>query len=226
MPKTKPTNQNYLDYINPLFAPEDDTLSQIRAEMEQANIPAIQVSPSGGKTLHALALMMGAKRILEIGTLGGYSGTWLARALPADGQLISLELDPHHAEVSRRNLAQAGLTGKVEIRIGPAAESLQAMHEVDEALFDIAFIDANKDGYPQYLDLVLPLVRKGGLILGDNALLMDVNNPDTSTPGIAQYNAKVSQHPDLVSTMIPVFHSDRMDGLLVSVKRSNSNSNE
>lgn len=221
MSTLEPTNQNYDRYISQLFAPEDSTLSEIRAEMAQEKIRPINVSPSGGKTLHLFALLIGAKRILEIGTLGGYSATWLARALPADGRLISLELESHHAEVSRRNLARAGLADKVEVRVGPAATTLRQMHSAGEPLFDLVFIDANKDGYPEYLELSLPLLRNGGLILADNTLRDDVLDPQAQGD-IPRYNAAVATHPDLVSMMIPMLRDHGLDGLLVSMKKVSS----
>ncbi len=220
MSEIEPTNENYDRYISHLFAPEDTTLAAIRAEMAQEKIRPINVSAHGGKTLQLFARLIGAKRILEIGTLGGYSATWLGRALPADGRLISLELEQHHAEVSRRNLARAGLADKVEVRVGPAAETLQKMQATGEALFDLVFIDADKDGYPQYLELSLPLLRVGGLLLADNTLRDDVLDPHADS-GIARYNAAVAAHPALTSMMIPVLRSRGVDGLLASMKQSN-----
>lgn len=219
MSELETTNQRYSEYINHLFAPEDSILTEIRVEMARANIRPINVSPIGGKTLQFFAHLIGAKRILEIGTLGGYSATWLARALPADGRLISLELEQHHAEVSRRNLAQAGLADKVEVRVGPAAVTLRQMQSAGEAPFDLVFIDADKDGYPQYLELSLPLLRNGGLILADNTLRNDILDPNP-TSGIAQYNTAVAAHPGLVSIMIPMLHGYGFDGLLASIKQS------
>jgi len=212
------TNQKYVQYINQLFAPEDDALAEIRSEMARASIRPINVSPIGGKTLQFFARLIGAKRILEIGTLGGYSATWLARALPADGRLISLELEQHHADVSRRNLVRAGVGDKVEVRVGPAAETLRQMQAASEAPFDLVFIDADKEGYPEYLALSLPLLRNGGLMLADNTLRDDIlgSNP---TSGIAKYNAAVAAHPELVSIMIPMLHGHGFDGLLVSMKQ-------
>jgi predicted O-methyltransferase YrrM len=211
-------NQQYVHYINRLFAPEDDLLAEIRAEMAREQIRPINVSPIGGKTLQFFARLIGAKRILEIGTLGGYSATWLARALPADGRLISLELEQHHANVSRQNLAQAGVSNKVEVRVGPAATTLQQMHGTGEALFDLVFIDADKDGYPEYLELSLPLLRNGGLLLADNTLRDDILDTNPSS-GIAKYNAAVAAHPELMSIMIPMLHGHGFDGLLVSMKQ-------
>lgn len=211
-------NQNLDQYIGQLFAAEDHALAETRAEMARESIRPINVTASGGKMLHLLALLVGARRILEIGTLGGYSATWLARALPADGCLVTLELEPHHAEVSRRNLERAGLAAKVDVRVGPAADTLKSMQSAGEAPFDLVFIDADKDGYPHYLELVLPLTRYGGLILADNTLPDAVLIADANT-GITRYNATVAAHPELVSMMIPVLRSHGIDGLLVSMKR-------
>lgn len=155
---------------------------------------------------------------MESGTLGGYSATWLARALPADGHLISLELEQHHAEVSRRNWAQAGVGDSMEVRVGPAAESLRQMQAAGEAPFDLVFIDADKDSYPEYLELSLPLLRVGGLMLADNTL-REESLDRSPTSGIAKYNAAVAAHPELMSIMIPMLHGHGFDGLLVSMKQ-------
>lgn len=210
--------QNYDHYISQLFAVEDNVLQATRAAMQQAGLPGINVSASGGQLLHLLALLSGARRILEIGTLGGYSAIWLARALPADGKLISLELDEHHADVARRNLAQAGLDGKVEVRVGPALATLTAMEQAGEAAFDLAFIDADKDGYVAYLPKAVALVREGGLILADNTL-PDAVLDTTADSGTKRYNAAVAAHPALVSTIVPVLRSQGLDGLTISIKR-------
>ncbi len=219
MPETSKTSHDYNTYITSLFAPEDAALAQTRAEMESGNLPKINVSASEGKLLHLLALMQGAKRILEIGTLGGYSGIWLARALPEDGSLVSLELDPHHAEVAKANLERAGLRAKVEIRVGPAGETLAQMEADGEAPFDLVFIDADKDGYVEYLHRAFALTREGGLILGDNTLPDSIFS-DTETSGTKRYNEAVAAHPHLVTTLIPVLRDRGIDGLTISVKRT------
>ena len=210
--------QNYDHYISQLFAVEDDLLQATRAAMQQAGLPQINVSASGGKLLHLLALTSGARRILEIGTLGGYSAIWLARALPADGKLISLEIDEHHAEVARHNLAQAGLDTKVEVRVGPALATLTAMEQAGEAPFDLIFIDADKDGYVAYLQKAVALVRDGGLILADNTLPDEVLET-TAESGTKRYNAAVAAHPALVSSIVPVLRRQGLDGLTISIKR-------
>jgi len=211
--------QNYDHYISQLFAVEDDLLQTTRAAMQQEGLPQINVSASGGQLLYLLALINGAKRILEIGTLGGYSAIWLARALPADGKLISLELNEHHADVARRNLAQAGLAAKVEVRVGPALETLAQMEQAGEAPFDLAFIDADKDGYVAYLQKAVALVREGGLILADNTL-PDAVLDATAESGTKRYNAAVAAHPALVSSIVPVLRSQGLDGLTISIKRA------
>ena len=214
-----PTFENYDAYVAGLFAQEDVALQSTRAEMQAAGLRPINVSPTGGRLLQVLALMIGAQRILEIGTLGGYSATWLARALPSGGKLISLEIDEHHAAVARRNLAAAGLDGTVEVRVGPALETLRAMQQEGEAPFDLVFIDADKDGYVAYLEKAVALVRDGGLILADNTLRPEMLDP-TGDGGAKRYNAAVSAHPALVSTIVPVLRSEGLDGLTISIKRS------
>ena len=208
------TPQRLDTFISNLFAHEDDALRSALVDMEREGLPSINVSASEGQTLHVLARAIGAKRILEVGTLGGYSTIWLARALPEGGRLVSLELDPHHADVARHNVARAGLANSVEIRVGRASESLAKM--AGEGPFDLAFIDADKDGYVGYLDQVVPLVRPGGLILGDNTLTHSALDPNADT-GITRYNAAVAARTDLVSVIIPTLRHE-IDGLLVSVK--------
>ena len=216
MPEQSPTPSDYDRYISDLFAPQDDALSACLAAMHEGGLPEINVSASEGKLLYLLASIMGARRILEVGTLGGYSTTWLARALPADGRLLSLEIDPHHADVARGNIARAGLAGRVEIRVGTAAESLRTLPSTGEAPFDIAFIDADKGGYVEYLALCYPLVRSGGLILGDNALSHNALDPASGSP-IARYNSAVAAHPGLESVIVPTLRHS-IDGLLISRK--------
>lgn len=211
--------ENYDAYISRLFAVEDDRLRATRATMQQEGLRPINVSASGGQLLHLLALLSGARRILEIGTLGGYSAIWLARALPADGKLISLEISEHHAAVARHNVAQAGLDSKVEVRVGPALATLNAMEAAGEAPFDLVFIDADKDGYVDYLPKAAALVRAGGLILADNTLPDEVLDPNGDS-GTKRYNSAVAAHPALVSTIVPVLRRQGLDGLTISIKRA------
>ena len=216
----EPAPQQFVHYIETLFAPEDDVLRAARAEMERHDIPLINVSTGEGKFLHLLARGCGAKRILEIGTLGGYSTIWLARALPADGTLISLELDPHRAEVARHNLDVAGLSSHVEVRLGPAADALKQMAQAGQAPFDLVFIDADKESYPQYLELSLPLLRGGGVMLADNALSHATLDPNADE-GIDGFNARAAAHPALDATIATTLGaSGRMGGILIAVKKS------
>jgi caffeoyl-CoA O-methyltransferase len=206
------------DYIASLFAPQDAALSETLAEMGRENVPGINVSATEGKLLQILALAVGAKRILEIGTLGGYSGIHLARALPPDGKLITLEIDPHHAEVARRNFARAGVDQKVDIRLGPASEALRTLGAAGEPPFDLIFIDADKGGYVEYLGQSLPLLREGGLLLGDNTLPDAVLTGEDS--GTKRYNAAVAERPELTSIVLPILRQHGIDCLTVSFKRT------
>lgn len=210
--------QAYNRYIDSLFAAEDEALRSALSEMEREGVPAINVSASEGKLLNVLALSIGAKRILEIGTLGGYSAIWLARALPADGKMISMELNPHHADVARRNIERAGLSSKVDIRVGPAIESLAALRAEGAEPFDLVFIDADKDRYVDYLHHSLLLLRKGGLLLADNTLPDSVLTPEGDS-GAKRYNTVAAPHSGLDSVIIPVLRTKGIDGLTVSVKR-------
>lgn len=212
-------NLDYDTYIGARFAEEDDVLRAAREEMQKGGLPQIAVSASQGKLLHVLALIHRPARILEIGTLGGYSGIWLARALAPGGKMVTLEIDPHHADVARKNFERAGLADTVEVRVGPALDSLAAMADAGEAPFDLVFIDADKDGYPAYLEKAVPLTREGGLILADNVLRADILSP-TSDSSIARFNAAAAAHPALVSVVFPVLRSRGLDGLLVAVKRT------
>ena len=209
--------QIYDEYIASLFAPPDAALTATIAEMKRENVPGMNVSATEGQLLHVLALMVGARRVLEVGTLGGYSGIHFARALPKDGKLVTLELDPHHAEVARRNFQNAGVGQQVEIHVGPASQTLRQLVEKGELPFDVIFIDADKDGYVEYLELALPLLREGGLLLADNTLWGVAEGRDSATK---RYNAAVANCPQLTSIVIPVLRSRGIDGLTVSIKRT------
>jgi caffeoyl-CoA O-methyltransferase len=204
----------YNDYIASLFAAQDTTLSESLAEADREQLRRINISATEGKLLQVLALAVGAKRILEIGTLGGYSGIHLARVLPEDGRLVTLEIDPHHAAVARRNFERAGVSHKVDIHLGPASETLQKL--AGEAAFDVIFIDADKEGYPEYLRLSLPLLREGGLLLADNTLRGVLTSEDS---GPKRYNAAAAELSELSTVVVPVLRQGGLDGLTVSVRR-------
>ena len=178
-------------YIEEQLLGKDESLDSVLAASEAAGMPPIQVSPTHGKLLMLLAQMHGAKRILEIGTLAGYSTIWLARALPVDGKLITLEFEPKHAAVARNNIAKAGLADKVEVREGSALDTLPLLASEGAGPFDLVFIDANKSGYADYLGWALKLTRRGSVIIADNAVqqgrIADATCDDTNVQGIQRF---------------------------------------
>jgi predicted O-methyltransferase YrrM len=207
-------------YIESVFVPEDPVLAANVANANAAGLPAINVSSNQGKFLYLLARMSGAARVLEIGTLGGYSTTWLARALPPEGRLITLEFSPIHAEVARRNLIAAGLEAIVEVRVGDAAASMTALIEAGEPPFDFIFIDADKTGYVKYLELALRLSKRGTVIVADNVIrngaVMEEEPKEPNDRGARAYNAAVAAHPRLESIALPIFR-DKIDGIAISL---------
>jgi predicted O-methyltransferase YrrM len=207
-------------YIEGLFIPHDEALAQGLKDAEAADLPSINVSANEGKLLYLITKMTRAKRALEIGTLGGFSTTWLARALPGDGKLITLELDQKHADVARKNLDRAGVGDKVEIRTGRAIDSLQKMIAQGEAPFDLIFIDADKPGYVEYLNRSLQLAHPGTVILADNLIrngrVMDSHPGDESARGAKAYNDALAQHPRLESIILPILR-ENLDGLSISI---------
>jgi predicted O-methyltransferase YrrM len=207
-------------YIEELFVPADAALTQGLADAAAAGLPDIAVSPNEGKLLHLLARLRRPRRVLEVGTLGGYSTIWLARALEPGGRVVTLELDPRHAEVARKNLARAGLGEAVEVRVGPAAATLRAMIAAGEAPFDVVFLDADKEGYAEYLDLSLRLCQPGALVLADNLIwggqVLDRRPSEGSARAIRAFNAKLAAHPRLDSVILPIVR-DRLDGVSISI---------
>lgn len=198
-------------YIEGLFVKADPVLESAVEDSKSAGLPQIQISPNQGRFLQLLAELCSARRILEIGTLGGYSGIHFARALPDDGKLISLELDERHAEVARKNFERAGLSDKVEVRVGDAREILRGMD--GEASFDLVFIDAEKEDYPEYLDLSLAHSRPGTLILADNAIrggsvLEEGDN-------MRAFNEKLARDERLSAIIIPLLR-ERVDGVAIA----------
>lgn len=193
-------------YRREVFAREDELLKRVMPGAASQGLPRISISPESGKTLYLLAKAIGARRILEFGSLAGYSGIWLARALPVDGRFISLEVDPKHAEVSRKNLDAAGLADRTEVRVGEGAVLMGDV--ADEGPFDLVFIDADKENYPVYLDFALENTRVGGLIVADNANghghVHESLDAGDGRRGIQEYNRRVAGHPGLVSNIIPV----------------------
>jgi len=213
-------------YINRLLAPSDSALDGALRASAAAGLPGINVTPSQGKLLMLLAKGMKARSILEIGTLGGYSTIWLARALPADGRLITLEVDPGHAVVAQNNIARAGLAGVVEIRLGRALETLPALAAERREPFDLIFIDADKPGYPDYLDWAIRLSHCGTLIVADNVVrngaVIDPANPDPNVQGVRRFLERVAAEPRVTATAIQTVGSKGYDGfalILVTADR-------
>jgi predicted O-methyltransferase YrrM len=211
------TSTMVASYIRDLFLPPDSQLEAALQRAASAGLRSIQVSPEIGRLLGILVQATGARRVLEIGTLGGYSAIHLARALPPDGQLISLEIDDRHAQVARENLAYAGLADRAEVRVGAALDLLPTL--TADAPFDLAFIDANKDAYPAYLDWCIRLVRPGGMIIVDNVLsrrgVMPSVAEDAEGRAIAAMNEAAAHDPRLNAIIVPA--RDGRDGLLLAV---------
>ena len=209
------------DYYEGLLGLQDPHLQAALDASAAAGLPAINVSPLQGRFLELLARTSGARAVLEIGTLGGYSTISLARALPADGRLVTLELSAHHAEVARGNLDRAGVGDLVDIRVGPATESLAALRAEGARPFDFVFIDADKPGYADYLAAVLPLSRHGTVIVADNVVrggaVVDADSADPNVQGIRHFNTVVQQHPQLSATAVQTVGVKGHDGFLLAV---------
>ena len=208
-------------YITEKLVPSDAALTAAIEANAAAGLPSIDVAPNQGKLLHLLALTKGARRILEIGTLGGYSTIWLARALPAGGRLITLEVEPKHAEVARKNLERAGFADVVEVRLGAAADSLAQLHAEGVEPFDLIFIDADKQRIPEYLDWALKLSRRGTLIITDNVVregaIVDAENTDPAVQGVRTMFDRMAAEPRLSATVIQTVGSKGYDGFAMAV---------
>jgi predicted O-methyltransferase YrrM len=208
------------DYLTQTLIPSDHILEAALDANSTASLPPIDVTPAQGQFLHILARIHNAKRILEIGTLGGYSTIWLARALHENhadkSQLITLEFDPHHAAVARANIARAGLSHIVELRLGPAAVSLEHLAADNPSPFDMIFIDADKPNNPTYLEYALKLSRKGTLILIDNVIregeIADPNSTDPSVQGTRTMFDLIAANPRLQATVLQTVGSKGYDG--------------
>ncbi|MGH7725408.1 MAG: O-methyltransferase [Candidatus Eiseniibacteriota bacterium] len=210
MELTESLRDQLSEYVCTTFAPEDDVLKTLVPRAQAAGLPAIQVSSEVGQLLHILVRAIGARNVLEIGTLGGYSGIWMVRALPADGKLLTLEIEPAHATFAREQFERAGLAERVDIRLGPALFTLRAMPATPA--FDFAFIDADKTGYPDYLEEVLPRMRPGGIIAADNVLHMtswekpifDRTADQPALLAIRKFNERLATDPRLRSVIVPM----------------------
>jgi predicted O-methyltransferase YrrM len=208
-------------YITGLLVTPDPALDAALEASAAAGLPAINVAPNQGKLLMLLAQLQGARSILEIGTLGGYSTIWLARALPAGGRLVTLEANPEYAEVARGNLARAGLGEVVEVRVGPAAESLPRLVDEEAGPFDVVFIDADKQSTPEYFGWALRLARRGTLIVVDNVVrdgaVLDADSENPAVQGIRRFNEMAAEEPRVSATAIQTVGSKGYDGFALAL---------
>ena len=210
-------------YIVERLIGADPVQAATLAANRAAGLPAIDVSPAQGKLLMLLARMGGARRILEVGTLGGYSTIWLARALPEGGRLVTLELEAATADVARANIAAADFAGRVEVRTGPAADSLRAMIDAGEPPFDLIFIDADKQGYAEYLSLCMKLARSGAALIFDNVVrggeVVRADSSDAKVPGTRALYDALHAHPQVDATAIQTVGAKGWDGFVLAVVR-------
>ncbi len=222
MKKDSPSLWTAVDrYFGDLFAPHDAELDAAIKANRAAHLPAIDVSPLQGKFLQVLVEMTQAKRVLEIGLLGGYSTIWMARALPRGGRIVSLEFSPRHAEIARANLRRAGLLRRVEIRVGPALASLPILKAEGAGPFDLIFIDADKDNNPQYLEWALKLSRRGTVIVVDNVArhgtVIDAKSKAGDIRGTRKCLAMMAAHPRLSAVALQTVGVKGLDGFAMAV---------
>jgi len=208
-------------YFEDLLVPSDPVLEDALAEAERAGLPPISVSPLQGRLLELLGRALGARRILEVGTLAGYSAICLARALPADGRLVTLELEERHAAVARANLDRAGLGDRVEVRVGRADATLKALVAERAGPFDLVFIDADKAGYSRYLERALELTRPGSLIVADNVVrageVVELGQSDPTLAGVRRFNERLAAEPRLAASAIQTVGVKGYDGFAIAV---------
>jgi len=208
------------EYFGPVVG-EDEALKAAAKEAEQAGLPAIAVSPNEGKLLLLMTQMVGARKILEVGTLAGYSTIWLARGLSEGGRLITLEYEQKHADVAKKNIARAGLSEVVDVRVGDATKTMPELLKEGAGPFDLIFLDANKDGYPAYFEWSLKLARKGTVIVADNVVrdggVIDAGSKDASIQGVRRFNEMVAAEKRVSATAIQTVGSKGYDGFAVAV---------
>src|SRR5450631_834595 len=208
-------------YIDGLLVPADAALDAAIASSNAAGLPSINVTPSQGKLLHILARVQGARRILEIGTLGGYSTIWLARALPEDGRLVTIESDPKHADIAWPNISRAGLDGLVDLRLGLALEVLPRLSAEGGGAFDLTFIDADKQNIPEYFKFALALSRRGSVIIVDNVVrdgrVIDSASHDPDIMGIRRFNDMLAVEPRVSATAIQTVGAKGHDGFAIAL---------
>lgn len=210
-------------YLSGLLVPPDASLDAALMTSREAGLPPINVAPNQGKMLELMARAMGARSILEIGTLGGYSTIWLGRALPEGGRLVSLEVNADYAELARSNIDRAGCGHVVDIRVGPAADTMRSMISSGEGPFDFVFIDADKAGYPDYLPLSLELSRPGTVIVADNVVrdgaVLDPDTTDANIRGVQRFLELAAAEPRVDATAIQTVGSKGYDGFALLLVR-------
>ena len=210
-------------YLGALLAPSDEHLDAALKANRKAGLPAIDVSPLQGKFLQVLVRMTQAKRVLEIGLLGGYSTIWMARALPRGGRIVSLEFSPKHADVARANLKRAGLLRRVDVRVGPALESLPVLAKERGGKFDLIFIDADKENNPQYLEWAIKLARRGSVIVVDNIArhghVIDAKSTEPDVTGTRRCLEMMAVHPRLSAFAMQTVGVKGLDGFALAVVR-------
>ena len=208
-------------FLGGLLVGSDPVLEAALAANTASGLPVIDLSPTQGKLLHLLARLTGAKRVLELGALGGYSTIWLARALPADGWLVSLELEPDYADVARANVARAGLAALVEIRVGPALEALPKLAADGSGPFDLVFVDADKENTPAYFDWALKLTRPGSVIVVDNVVrggaIVEKSHGDPSVEALRAFVEQLAAEPRVSATVLQTVGSKGYDGFAVAL---------
>lgn len=209
------------DYISNLIAPEDTVLQETIQSLDDASMPQISVTPVQGKFLQLMLLTCKAKRVLELGTLGGYSTIWMTRALPADGKVITVEFDPHHAHIASQNIAKAGLSDKIDLRIGKAMDVLNELIATGEEAFDFIFIDADKPPYTEYFELALQLSHPGTIIICDNVIregqILDKNSNDEKVRGVQRFNQMLANNPKVTATIMQTVGAKEYDGMAIAI---------
>jgi len=215
------TWSNVDKYFTDLLVPSDPALNAALADTDAAGLPQHNVAPNQGKLLQLLAKICGARTILEIGTLGGYSTIWLARALPAGGRLVTLEANPKHAEAAFANIVRAGLSSVVDLRVGKAVDILPRLAAEGIAPFDLIFIDADKPSNPEYLGWSLKLSRPGTVIIGDNVVrngaVTDSSSTDPNVQGVRRFLQLISSEPRLSATALQTVGSKGYDGFAIAI---------
>ncbi len=208
-------------YISQMLAPEDEVLQETIKSLDTAEMPQISVTANQGKFLQVIALMCNAKRVLELGTLAGYSTIWLARSLPEDGKIVTIEFDPRHANVAKQNIKNAGLLDKVDIRVGKAMDIMLEIKEAKEEPFDLIFIDADKPPYTEYFEMALSLSHPGTVIICDNVIregkVLDENSTDDRVIGVQRFNKLLASNKNVTATILQTVGVKEYDGMAIAV---------